>query len=325
MTQPAIETAPASVRSDRESLLARSRAAAARAWAGFWLQMFMFWNLRRPEFARSCKPFFVFMAWRTSRLLRDNLRANARWLLKPNSSQRERAALGKRVLGNFYDFIVDLGRSKKMSVEQLLKEISHLEGRERYFEARSLKRGAILVTAHLGSFETGVAALVQQEREIHVVFRRDLMPQFERLRFAQRAKLGLIEAPVDDGLGVWVRLRDALHRDAVVLMQGDRVMPGQKGQRVPFLGGHIMAPTGPVKLAMATGAPIIPVFAPREQDGRVRIILEEPIFVGVDAGAAHVHAALTQLTNVIEKYVREYSDQWLAVHRAWCEDAEATP
>ena len=34
-------------------------------------------------------------------------------------------------------------------------------------------------------------------------------------------------------------------------MQADRVMPGQKGQAVPFFSGHTLLPTGPIKLAIA--------------------------------------------------------------------------
>ena len=52
--------------------------------------------------------------------------------------------------------------------------------------------------------------------------------------------VGFLEAPVDDGLSVWVGLRDALLRNEVVLMQGDRVMPGQRGMRLPFLSGHMV-------------------------------------------------------------------------------------
>lgn len=282
----------------------------------------MLWNLEhRPALVHFCKPFFVFMAWHTSRLLRDNLQANARRLLKPEATDRERRAHSKLVLANFYDFIVDIGRSRKMSIEQLLEQITSVEGREKYLATRARHNGAILVTAHLGSFETGVAALTREEKEIHVVFRRDEMPRFERLRAEQRRKLGLVEAPVDDGLAVWVRLRDALQGNAVVLMQGDRVLPGQRGIRMPFMDGHIMIPSGPIKLAIASGAPIIPVFAPRDKYGRVKIILEDPIELSRDVDSLDQHPALLELTRVIERYIAQYPDQWLAVHRAWCEDA----
>ena len=42
--------------------------------------------------------------------------------------------------------------------------------------------------------------------------------------------------------------------DEVVAIQGDRVMPGQKGERLAFFDGHMLFPTGPVRLAIASGS-----------------------------------------------------------------------
>jgi KDO2-lipid IV(A) lauroyltransferase len=113
-------------------------------------------------------------------------------------------------------------------------------------------------------------------------------------------------------------LRDALRANEVVAIQGDRVMPGQKGRRMPFLGGHLMLPTGPVKLAMASGAPIIPVFSVRTPRGGVRLFIEEAITVDQD-----VDEALARVAAVIAKYVSAYPEQWLVLHRAFDEDAAA--
>src|SRR5439155_1382943 len=83
--------------------------------------------------------------------------------------------------------------------------------------------------AHLGSFELGAAMLAKHERRIHVVFRRDRHWSFEQMRSEQRARLGIVEAPLDDGWDIWLRLREALLADEAVLLQGDRVLPGQRG------------------------------------------------------------------------------------------------
>jgi KDO2-lipid IV(A) lauroyltransferase len=93
-------------------------------------------------------------------------------------------------------------------------------------------------------------------------------------------------------------------------------MPGQKGLRVPFLHGHMELPTGPVKLALASSAPILPVFAVRTPDGRIRIHIEPAIVV------EDIDAAMSKLAAVIERYVRDYPEQWLLFHKAFCEDAD---
>jgi len=247
---------------------------------------------------------------------------NARRLLGEQAPLRRRRRVARRILMNFYLFVYDIGQALRLSRPALLKRIESVEGHDRYLAARQARKGAILVTAHMGSFEVGAAALREIEPKVHIVFRRDLKPRFERLRTRLHAKLGLIEAPVDDGWGIWMRLRDALQRDEVVLMQGDRIMPGQKGEKVPFLGGHMLMPSGPVKLALATGAPMVPIFAMRQRDGKVRLVIEAPIDVcPTQAGAGRVHPAMLHLAAVIERTVKAHPEQWLTLHPACCEDA----
>jgi lauroyl/myristoyl acyltransferase len=112
-----------------------------------------------------------------------------------------------------------------------------------------------------------------------------------------------------------------LNRDEVVMMQADRVMPGQKGSTAPLLFGHIVLPTGPIKLALASGgSPVVPVFAIRTHEGKIRIHIEPHI--DVDPSDHDPHPALIRFASVLEKYVGEYPEQWLLFHRAFCEDCE---
>ena len=290
---------------------ARLRAAAS----GFWLRSLFFCAQRAPWVARAGRPLFVWGAYRFSRSIQAATRANARRILGVAADRGTIRRFGRGVVGSFYDFVCDVGRSERFSREELVARIEHIEGRDRYLATRAAGRGAILVTAHMGSFEVGVAALLEREKRIHVVFKRDT-GRFERIRQGLRQRLGVVEQPVDDGWGVWVRLRDALRADEVVAIQGDRVMPGQKGTRRPVLGGHVALPTGPVKLAMASGAPIVPVFSVRTAGGKIRLFIEEPI--EVDAGPDE---AMTRLAAVIARYVAAYPEQWLVLHPAFVEDA----
>jgi lauroyl/myristoyl acyltransferase len=296
------------------------RAAAAR----FWMEVLMRTAARAPAVLRGVRPVVLFIAWRCSASMRDGTMANAARILGPASGLHQREALAKRVVGSFYDFVVEIGRHRRRSPEELRRLAESVEGEHHYRRARALGRGAIIVTAHLGSFELGAALLRAHEERVHVVFRRDRLSTFDEMRARQHASLGVVEAALDEGvggLGVWLRLREALLADEVVMVQGDRVMPGQRGVRVPFLSGHIEMPAGPVKLAMATGAPIVPVFTIRTGRDRFRVVIEEPMTV--EPGPVrweHPHPALLRLAAVIERHVARYPDQWLMLHRVWCED-----
>lgn len=228
------------------------------------------------------------------------------------------------MVAHFLDAIVEMGINRSREPDRLLTLLSRVDGEDRYRAARASRRGAVLVTAHLGHFETAIAMLARIEPLIHVVLSRDESPRFERLRTEQHARLGVLDAPIDGGLGVWIRLRDALLADEVVLMQADRVMPGQSGVPVPFLDGHMRIPVGPVKLARLTGSPLIPVFAVADGEGRIRIVLESPVEVGEAPARGTTDPALARLAVVVERYVRRYPDQWMCLHPALCEDEPPT-
>jgi phosphatidylinositol dimannoside acyltransferase len=287
------------------------------ATAAFWLRVLFFIAQRMPWFARAGKPVFVLLASACSRSICTATRANGRRILGERVDDATLKAFTRGVVGNFFDFVLDVGRSVGRTREQLAAEIEQIDGHDRYVATRAARRGAIVLTAHMGSFEMGAAALLEHEPRIHVVFKRD-SGRFERIRQSLREQLGVVEQAVDEGWGVWVTLRDALRANEVVAIQGDRVVPGQKGRRMPFLGGHLMLPTGPVKLAMASGAPIVPVFSVRTPRGGVRLFIEEAITVGDDADEA-----LARVAAVIAKYVAAYPQQWLVLHPAFDEDATA--
>jgi KDO2-lipid IV(A) lauroyltransferase len=291
-----------------------SRSAVRAAAADFWLDSLFRVAGRAPIVTRLTRPLFVRSAFRFSHAIRSATAANARRIFGADASPARVEAYGRGVVASFYDFVCDVGQSLHLTREQLLARIDSVEGHDHYEAARAMRKGAIIATAHMGSFEAGAAAIVDRERAVHVVFKRD-ETRFEQVRTSLRAKLGVIEAPVDEGWTLWLRLREALLRDEVVMVQADRVMPGQKGSRVPFLHGHLLLPTGPIKLAMASGAPIIPVFAARTPGGKIRIHVEPAVVVDDDP-----HASLLRLAGVLEKYVRAYPEQWLLFHKAFCDD-----
>lgn len=245
---------------------------------------------------------------------------NAARLLGPGSSRRERERVARAMVGHFLGAVIDMGAHRDRASADRLAGPGRVEGEDAYRAARASRRGAVLVTAHLGRFETAIAMLARVEPRIHVVFSRDESPVFERMRSRQHARMGVLEAPVNEGLGVWMRLRDALAADEVVLMQGDRVMPGQPGAAVPFLEGHLRVPVGPVKLARLTGSPLIPVFAVADPPDRIRILLESPIELGGPPARGMPDPALERLAGVIERHIRQYPEQWMCLQPALCED-----
>jgi lauroyl/myristoyl acyltransferase len=296
------------------NLPARTRAAAA----SFWLSLLFRLTAAAPALVHAARPLFVRLAFLFSRKIRRNTDANARGIFGAGATPNQRRDFGLAVVGSFYDFICDIGQSLRQTPEQLRSRIQSAQGEAEYHTTRLAKKGAILLTAHMGSFEVGLVALTTHEKRIHVVFKRDQLSSFERLRTQLRARLGVLEAPIDEGYNGWLALRNALLNDEVVAIQGDRVMPGQKGVAVPFLHGHLLLPTGPFKLALASGAPVIPIFSIRSPTGHIHIHLEPAIQIPDNPDG--LDQAVRQFADCLAKYVALYPEQWLILDKAFCQD-----
>jgi len=282
----------------------------------------LFWlAANAPRVARSLRLPATFLAAGWSGLVRTNTEKNARGIFGRRLAAAEQRRFTRAVVRSFYDFVLDVGRGGSETREGLLGRIAEVHGRERYLDTRAEGRGAVLVTAHMGSFEVGLALLASVERpgSVQVVFKRDTSPPFEAMRARLRALLGVAEAPIDDGLVTWMDLRDALLADGVVVMQGDRAMPGQRSEIVPFLHGRLSIPTGAVRLAQMTGSPIIPVYTVRLADGRFAVYLHAPIDPGIPGSDAR--SAALAIGQSIASVVGAHPEQWLALWPAFEEES----
>jgi len=293
----------------------RLRQAAAEGWLG----LFFFAGKYAPFLLTLIRPLALAVAFHFSRSIRRGTLANARRLLGPSSAPAEQNRLARQTLKEFYLCCADIARQRGYSLQQLQAQIESVRGEDLYRRARAANRGAIIVTAHMGSFEVAMAALRSYEEHIHVLFRRDASNRFDAQRSQLRRQLGVNEVAIDDGWTVWMRLREALLADQVVVIQADRILPGQKGQMIKVCDAEMELPPSPIMLAMASGSPIIPIFCVRTPAGKIHIMIQEPITVAPDSMPARgvPHPALLQLAKVIEEQIVPHPEQWHVLEPAW--------
>jgi KDO2-lipid IV(A) lauroyltransferase len=93
----------------------------------------------------------------------------------------------------------------------------------------------------------------------------------------------------------------------------------REGIFVDFFGVAASTTFMLAKLALRTDAAVLPVFAPWDSKRRRFLLkIDEPLSFERTGNDEDDVRRLTQLfTNVVEKYVRRYPDQWLWIHRRW--------
>jgi Kdo2-lipid IVA lauroyltransferase/acyltransferase len=99
----------------------------------------------------------------------------------------------------------------------------------------------------------------------------------------------------------------------------DTNMTPPQGVFVPFFGIPAYTASGLARVALRTGAAVVPGFTVWDEQQRKYKICFDPALALVRSGddEADVVANTAAFTAVIEKYVRRHPEQWLWVHRRW--------
>ena len=100
-------------------------------------------------------------------------------------------------------------------------------------------------------------------------------------------------------------------------MQIDRVPPGVRGRTVRFLDGDGRVPEGPVRLAAAAGAPIVPIFCSRTGYREYAFELHDAIPVPRRPTEAEIDDATQRMADALSSFLRRNPTQWFHfnVHR----------
>jgi Kdo2-lipid IVA lauroyltransferase/acyltransferase len=281
-------------------------------------------------------PMVLFVARHVHRRL---ARPVARWLgrtyfrMRPKYIQAVRANLGviqgqppgtdairglaNKMVGNHFSTWIDFLHFASRPPDESARLVESVVGFSRIVEARQKGKGVLLLTAHLGNWEVGSFMLAQVRMPIHVVLVPDIFPGVERARQKLHERAQVIEIPVDRSFVPTLAVMRALEANGIIAMQGDRDFDNT-GLAVPFFGRESYFPRGPFRVAMATGAAVLPAFIIQVPDGRYRAVVEEPLEIrrSGDRDAA-LAENIRRYAVTLERYVRDFPDQWYCFYPFW--------
>ena len=201
-----------------------------------------------------------------------------------------------------------------------------IEGRE-HLEQLGAARGAIVLTAHMGSYDLGAALFAQKfNREIRMVRAPEPDKQTaEHLnRSVQRAADGAVKIDYNTaGAHLAFDLLSALRGGEIVSIQGDRAIAGVASAEGKMFDHRVLVPGGPFTLALVSEAPVYPLFIARAGFRRYRVIVHEPLFVRRAEGSRDeaIVVAVQRWCGVLEGVIARHWSQWFAFASPFVKDA----
>ena len=241
----------------------------------------------------------------------------------PEKPKRER----KKILRGVY---VSLGRQLAefclfpRYTRENTKNLFSYDGFENYEAAHARGKGIFYLTAHLGAWEVSSFIHSLYGHPMHIIVRGLDNPYVQRLVERYRSLHGNQTHDKDD----FARgLIEAMRKGEGVGVLMDTNMTPPQGVFVDFFGTPACTASGVARVALRTGAAVVPAFMIWDSVlSRYRLRFEpalELIRTGDDEADAVANTA--RFTKAIEGIVRRFPEQWLWVHRRWKTRPEGEP
>ena len=187
------------------------------------------------------------------------------------------------------------------------------------------EKGCIILSAHMGAWQMGLAGLEELRRPVHVVQRRNA-GDVDRHYFEHGGEHAVSVIDSTRPLEAFVEIAAALRRKEVVCLMGDRLTDADAAAvRVPFLGGPVAVPVTAYALASITGAPLVVTFAVREE-GETQGVWGDVLRVppGLRRDPERLRPFAVRFAAALEDMVRRYPYQFFNFYDMWGGDDDAT-
>jgi KDO2-lipid IV(A) lauroyltransferase len=157
-----------------------------------------------------------------------------------------------------------------------------------------------------------IVAMAEASDEVNQ-FRRDI-----------RDRLGADTVEVRKSLDTALQIRKRLAENKIVALLMDRHLERDRVE-VRFLGRHAWFLKTPALMSYLSGAPLVPCFIERTDDGRFSVSPGVPIVVGTDIPRDQaIQRAAQEFAGQLEVRIRQRPQYWYQFYRYWdAQDAAA--
>lgn len=248
---------------------------------------------------------------RRRRIALDNLS-----LALPGLAPAERRGIARRAFQTMGAAACDAIASRRDDAVDFCSRLT-LENWPRLGEAEARGRGLIVISAHFGFWEVAAQAIGLYRGLFHVVGRPMDNPRLERELELIRRRFGNVMVPKRGAARALIHVLKQGGRAGLVIDQ--RVRPSEGGVELPFFGRPALSSPLASLLSRRFGAPVVPVFAYPEPEGRYRVVVRDVIEPPESNDAVEAHAR--RCLEVIEQEVRAQPGLWMWMHDRWKEGA----
>jgi len=226
----------------------------------------------------------------------------------------ESKRLNRKVLRHFGQMLFEVPHILRLN-QKNLDQYMYFLNEKNLFEALKKERGVFILTAHFGNWELMCAAISLALGNSTVIARPFDFQPLDRLMNELRSRFGTEVVPKHRAMR---KIMAAVKKNQAVGILLDQNVDWYDGVFVEFFGNWACTNKGLALIAMKTGTPVIPTFPVKQKDGRYCIVFEKEVtLINTGDKTRDVEENTALFTSIIEKYIKQYPDQWFWFHRRW--------
>lgn len=232
----------------------------------------------------------------------------------PNASEPEINRLLDRMWDNFGRLVGENANMRDYRPE-VYDERGEIAGEDIVLDLEKQGQPYVLVAGHFANWEVMGAAIAKLNLNCNITYRHANNPLIDKRILDSRHAYGIKLLTAKGGVGAKQLLANLREGMSVALMNDQKM---NDGIAAPFFGHEAMTASGPAKMAMRFGVPIVPIGVRRMGGTRFRVTFYEPIpHSDNDDKTQALLETVTLINQWVEARILEAPEQWFWVHRRW--------
>jgi predicted LPLAT superfamily acyltransferase len=191
------------------------------------------------------------------------------------------------------------------------------DGEDNLRKIAAMKKGGILLSAHIGNWDVAGHLFKRLETPINIVLYDGEDEQIKQYLDGVTGKRSVNIIVIKKDLSHIYAISDAFSKNELVCMHADRFLEGNKTITTDFLGEPARFPIGPFQLAATFKVPVSFVFAVKESKLHYHLFASEIIDYSTISRKELIPQMLTDYAAAMEKKVKQYPQQWFNYYNFW--------
>ncbi len=193
------------------------------------------------------------------------------------------------------------------------------EGHVRFMELIKEGNGLILLTGHVGNWQSALAHLGDLPVKVNALMQYDQSAAAKHYFDLKRGGRSFEIIDVNSEFGGMIDAMAALNRGEIVTIMGDRLVKGSSSE-IDFLGESVKVPDSAYLLAASANAPVAVVFAAKTGLQSYHLKVWDYFYPKYNSRAERremMKECSARYFKALEEYLKKYPYQWYNFYDFW--------